>query len=730
MRMTWAALSFLLGILLLPLFKTLPPLKCLAVSILVIPLAKKFKPLVFIVLGFTFALMVAHLRLDWQLPHETEGQKITITGTIASIPVYSYHRYSFLFYYQKHLIKLSAPIKDLKVGDEWKFTVKLKRIHSTLNPGGFDYEAWAFSENIRAQGYVVPHSEMIKISSHWYHHPIARFRQYLQKRIETHLPESPTSCWIEALVIGERHNISEESWEVLRNTGTNHLMAIAGLHIGFLAAFTHSLVMFVWRRRENLMLLIPAQEAAAIGSLIMALIYSALAGFSIPTERACIMLAVFLMTSLMRRNISAWQSWSLALILVLLINPFDVLSDSFWLSFGSVALIIFCMSGRIGVANLWWKWGRIQWVIAVGLIPFSLWLFHQISLVGFIANSIAIPWVGFLILPFCLLGCVCTPLLILADKSLGILWKILTYLAHLSWGSWYMTMPNSWILLTACMGIILLLLPRGIPGKFLGFFWFLPLFFYHPTHPKPGEVWLNLLDVGQGLSSVIQTENHILVFDTGPPLSDIPSFLYTLGVHKLDTLVISHGDSDHIGGVKSVLEHFSINNIFSSVPEKVSPKATYCLQGTAWVWDKVQFSFLYPTKDQLGLDNDSSCVLSVRTGSQQILLTGDIEKKAEKELVENFPNQLASTILIAPHHGSKTSAQDDFLAAVKPNVVLYGVGYRNRYHFPNKTVVEKYTALGVKQLDTVNSGEIELKINPNRIYSLLEYRKKTQRFWY
>lgn len=756
-------LLFLLGILLLQNFSTLPDLYWVGIILFIALFCKllfKTNYITAFLCGFAWVIFYANFQVNWKIPNELEGKTIQVSGYIASLPAYDeHHKVTFLFYIKKiitsnqkinvnHLVKLSwmKYENDLMVGDEWLLTVRLKRIHSTMNPGGFDYEAWAFQENIHGTGYVISKTENIKISSHWYHYSLNRIRQYFQHKIELNLKKTNTSAWIEALIIGERQNISQESWDILRNTGTNHLMAIAGLHIGFMAGFTHFLFSFFWKKNANLSLLFPAQQAGAISALIVALIYSALAGFSIPTQRACIMLSVYLLMVLLRRKLIPWQGWSIALLIVMLLNPLDVLTESFWLSFGSVALIIYGMSGRLKVNNIWWKWGRIQWVIAIGLIPFSLWLFHQFSWVGFIANSIAIPCVGFIIVPICLLGAMSLVLsdklggffLSVADYILSMVWNILSYLSHLSWSSWFQFIPNHYVLICSCIGMILLLAPSGFPGRFLGLIWMLPLILYKPLLPKAEEVVITLLDVGQGLSAIVQTQNHILVYDAGPRLSQsfdmgesvVTPFLYTLNVKKIDKLVISHGDNDHIGGSDALLKNFKVLSIQTSVPEKfLKFPAQYCLRNDSWSWDKVEFKFLYPVKENLDLDNDSSCVLHIQTGKQSILLPGDIEKKAEKYLTENSSDELASTILIAPHHGSKTSGKETFVRAVHPAYVLYSTGYRNRYHFPNPGVMQEYSDLNAKQFDTVKSGAIKIKLSPLGVEEISEYRVNHKRYW-
>lgn len=758
-------IAFLIGVLFLQYFTQLPNEKwvwwIVASSIFIrILLSQYWQYLrlpIAIMLGFAWCLWYASAQLAWRLPPEIEGKPIIIKGYIASIPDASFQDTSFLFSLKKiqlkktdqtanGLVQLTWRAHDLhlKVGDEWQLSVILKKAYGTLNPGGFDYEAYAFQEGIKANGSVLLQDNHL-LSRHWYHGTLNRIRQYFKEKIATHLKSTNTSPWIIALAVGERRHIDEKNWEVLRNTGTNHLMAIAGLHIGLMAAFIHFMVMTIWRRFSVLTQKIPAQQVGAIAGLFMALLYSAMAGFSIPTQRACFMLTIFMSTVLLRRHIAAWQAWSYALLCVLLVNPLSVLTESFCLSFGSVALILYGTGGRLRPQGLWWKWGRIQWVIAIGLLPLSIGLFHQFSLVSFIANSIAIPCVGFIIVPCTLLGCFLLPLsshagsfmLCLADKLLSMVWMILTDLAHLPGVVWYQMVPSPWILLAAIIGIIFLLAPIGLPGRYLGIVWILPLILFKPIFPKSGEVWLNLLDVGQGLSVVIQTQNHILVYDAGARLSAshdmgervVIPFLQSIHAKKIDMLVISHGDNDHIGGAPAILNQFPVLSIKTSVPAKL-PKAEYCLKNLSWQWDGVNFKFLHPAPNQLDRDNNSSCVLRISNGKHHILLTGDIEKLAEKELVDSSLAELQADILIAPHHGSKTSALDSFVTGVQPQFVLFSVGYRNRYHFPHQSVVMAYHDLAVTCYETAYTGAIQFRLGQNDRLTLPSlYRQEQQHYW-
>lgn len=656
-----------------------------------------------------------------------ENKPTILRGYIASLPAKENRNTSFLFQSKHQLVRLNwvdVPNK-LKVGDQWQLQVTLKNIHGTKNPGAFDFEAWALQKGLQATGSVVKGAQNVWLNHSTIHYPIEQFRQVMQEKIEENMPKTATSPWLMALMLGERNNIPKSNWDILRNTGTNHLMAIAGLHIGIVSGLMHLLVSRVWRQFPKLLLKLPANEAGACAALLTAILYSALAGFSIPTQRACLMLSVFICMRLSKRSSSAWFAWSLALIIVLMINPLSVLAESFWLSFGTLALIIYGMSGRLKPEGVWWKWGRVQWVIGFGLTPLSLLLFQECSIVSLAANSIAIPWLEFFILPFCLLSVICVfpfpmishYLLILADKSLAILWSLLTWFSTLPFSAWHHAIPNIFVLLMGVLGFVLLLLPKGCQGKWLGCIFLLPIFFFHYSRPDKGDIWLTLLDVGQGLSVVIQTQRHLLVYDAGPNMAGhdageriVVPYLRTLGANRVDALVISHGDNDHIGGASSIMQAFPVLSIKTSVPEKFnSGLVTTCLAGQHWEWDGVTFSFLYPTEQNLGLTNDSSCVLKIENQAHQVLLTGDIERYAEEQLVLNKA-PLKADLLIAPHHGSKTSDLLDFIQLVDPKFVFYATGYQNRYHFPHAEVVRRYTDLGVKQLNTVDTGAIFVKL--------------------
>lgn len=763
--MLFFILAFLLGDFCLQNFSTLPSYQTILFLLLSVPVVLLFRKLKWLtllagfILGFAYTAWYAQNLLQWSLPKEWESKPMLISGYIKSIPVLSEFGAQFEFApttipigiksKPSILIRLNwrDPPTGIKVGDHWQLQVRLKRIHGIQSPGAFDYEAWAIQNRIRASGYIIASTANRFLDHSYLRYPLNQIRQKILFQLQTVLPTSSTSHWLPALIVGERQGLAQNQWQVLRNTGTNHLMAIGGLHIGMLAGFIHLSMNWFWRKRTTFMLRLPTPHACAIASLSIAILYSALAGFSVPTQRACFMLLIYNIAMLRNVVINPWYVWALALISVLVLNPLVILSESFWLSFMTLALIIYGMAGRLAPTGWWWKWGRVQWVIGVGLIPITLILFQQATLISFIANSIAIPWLALFILPFCFLSSIflfiqpqCAKfLLIIADKSLGGLWIILSWLAHVNLATWIQVLPNPFYFITMTIGFILLLIPRGIPGRWLGIIFLLPCFLYPAPRPRLNEAWVTILDVGQGLSTVIQTQKHTLVYDAGPKFNVdldmgenvVLPFLRTQYVKSVDKLVVSHGDNDHIGGAAAIIHALPITTILTSVPEKFPTQhAQLCRAKNTWQWDGVTFTFLYPDVGNLNANNDSSCVLKISNGWQSVILPGDIEKYAEKQLLEKNILGLATNYFIAPHHGSKTSGVKKFLQAVHPQWVFYSTGYKNRYHFPHKSVVANYEEINAKQLNTAELGTLQFKLRQGQMGEVPHsYRKESLRYW-
>jgi competence protein ComEC len=746
-----STLAFLAGIMTLPFWTHIPNLlwflPALCITALVwwrfnTRLPKTISQCLFIaILGCLFILWRSEQLLQWQLPTDWEGKTITVTGMVDSLPKIDDGNIQFelltqtINYLPQHTrLQLSwynaataNPPTVLHAGETWQLQVRLKRPHSLLNPGGFDYEQWLFARGIRATGYIVNNVANTRLAQQAWRYPIDNVRERLQKKIQNTIAGEPTIGLITALIMGAQNDITQPQWQVMRATGTNHLMAIAGVHIAFMTGFVYAIVNFLWRRSRHLPLYLPTHQAAACASLIAAIIYSALAGFALPTQRALIMLVVFMLGLFTRRTLNPWNALALALLIILIHDPLATLSVSFWLSFGAVFAIIYGITGRLKPTGLWWKYGRVQWVITIALIPISLTLFNQTSLISLVANLIAVPAVGLLVLPFCLIGALllvlCPPLahwmLLLAAKIIAVIWMVLAWLGNLDMAVWQQSIPNGWILAATAIGVLLLIAPHGLPARWLGFVWLSPLLFYQPPKPALGTANVSLLEVGQGLSTVVQTAHHTLLFDTGPPMGKhddagqrvILPFLATSGIKKLDTMVISHGDSDHSGGAVSILKQMPVSTILTSVPERFATNnAQLCHDQITWQWDGVTFRMLYPMLELLGQGNNSSCILQVSTQHGTLLLTGDIEKPAEIYLLEHSPDLLPATVLVAPHHGSITSSTDAFVRAVHARYVLFSTGYKNRYHFPSDIVVARYRQDGAQPFNTADDGAVMLQL--------------------
>lgn len=770
-------ISFFLGIISLHAFSTLPNVNLMVVIVLIlagISFVFKYKTKILKVLlaysiGFLWVLLHAKSVIDHRLPDHIEAKPISIIGIVDSIPDYRDNTARFDFDIQETVpaslwpnpgrvkIRFKNPAIPLHVGDQLQLTVKLKRPHGYANPGSFDTERHLFQHKIVAEGTVVNKSGRhggaapTKVNDFVWSHPIDRFRMWLQEKINESLRNSEYSGIIDALVVGVQSHITREQWIVLKKTGTVHLVAIAGLHIAFVTGFAMFIIFQIWQRLglrffRDRFLKVPGSLFSNVGGLCIAFFYAALAGFSIPTQRAVLVIAVFMVSILRKRYVSVWQSYFLAMLVVLLLDPLSTLAAGFWLSFGAVGLILYGMKGRLQPEGVWWKWGRIQWVLFLGLMPLMLAIFGMTSLIAPFANFIAIPWVGFLVLPFCLLGTLClafSPLSLLgtfflkmANGSLALLFPILHWMSEFKGATWVNATQPLWIILIAFVGVLLILLPKGFPGKNIGFIFLLPLFLVKPVMVEPNTARVTVLDVGQGLAVTVETQHHVLVFDTGPKLNPdfdtgdrvVVPFLATRGLNTIDTLVISHGDNDHAGGARSILNAMNVKTILTSEPKLFADyNTTLCSAGQQWAWDGVLFEILHPTSVFTKKRNDHSCVLKVTAGTQSVLLTADIETKSEHSLMEQVPQKLPSTIILVPHHGSRTSSSLEFIRAVNPEIAIIPVGYLNQYGHPKPDIVARYKEENIRILDTVNQGAISFTLNGGG--GVHAYRGEYQRYW-
>jgi competence protein ComEC len=750
--MVASALSLLAGILLVQQLPTLPSYQWLIFGGMIVGIMAwlRYWRLLFFMIGLMWAIVFAITSLADRLPADLEGLEIPVTGIIASLPEQDERRVSFDFIVttpQQTLpnkIRLSwyNPDQTIKAGQHWSFTVKLKRPHGFFNTSGFDYEKQLFIEGIGATGYIRPktNAALLGQESAWL--SISLWRQIITDKLSELLPNSPSLGLIKALTIGDGGAISQNQWEIFRKTGTTHLVVISGSHIGLIAGLVYFLVLRLWAWMGILRW--SPQQVAALVALTVGVFYSALAGFSVPTQRAAIMLAVAMFAIISQRNPQPFHTLATALIAVLLFDPLAVLAAGFWLSFIAVALIIYTVAGRLGKLNIMLETLKLNGVMSLGLVPLTLLFFQQVSLISPVANAVAVPLISFLIVPFALLAVLlmfiapdlASGLFWLVDELLQGLWWLLNQLAALPYAIISHTQPSIIALLFAILAIVMLLAPKGMPARWLGVVLLLPLIFTEKQSPATGDLKLTLLDVGQGLAAVIQTANHTLVYDTGAKFSAdsnqgkniLLPFLYQQGINKVDQLVISHGDNDHIGGAESLIKGMVVEKISTSVPEQLSDyHPEPCAAGQSWTWDGIQFTMLSPS-EQLSSENNNSCVLQVQTASGNVLLTGDIEAQAETWLVKNYGEQLKAQILIAPHHGSKTSSTLNFLQAVQADTILIPAGYRNPFGHPHSQVIARYQTLNAHYLSSANSGEISVNLK-NGVWSVQGLRQTDRHYW-
>lgn len=724
-----------------------------------------------IIIGFSWTWVWASYYVSQQLPEEWIKKNVEVVGQVISIPqVYSHHtafrfrveqiiyegkrydapRYLNLSWYEDQYSKTPIPVPELTLGQTWTFTVRLKPPQGFASPFASDHSQHLFSQRVGAVGYIYTKLpvELLAEDIQWIDQ-INKYREHLSKKMRTVLNNQNQSGIIEALAIGEKGKISTEEWKILQATGTSHLVAISGLHIGLVAGLVLGVMSlairscFIFTRRY------PSVMMASFFAWWAAFVYSALAGFAIPTQRALIMLSLAMLMVVQRQAFSRIYTFAAAVVLVLLWDPLATLSVSFWLSFIAVGTLFYLMSGRIFKAqrNRLYDWTLFQLGIGVLLTPATLWFFQQTPLVSPLANAIAIPWVSFIVVPLTLFGCffidifpwLGNTLLQWGNYFMQVIWFLLEFLANVRYATWQYTIPHSWILLLITLGVAILFLPRGFPGRAFGIIALLSLALIEIKRPLMGEVWIDILDVGQGLSTVVRTSKHVLVYDTGDQFSDrlnagtavVLPFLRGHAISAIDILMISHADRDHMGGANSILQELAVKKVMAGDQWK-SPysKVTPCLADQHWEWDGVYFQVLHPAAKEQWQGNNASCVLKISVGNHSVLLTGDIESAAEKQLLMLQANVLPSSVLVAPHHGSRTSSTLKFINQVDPEYVIFPAGYLNRFRFPSAKILERYTKQGALALITATHGTIRLAFDALNLKVSEGFRKQYKRYWH
>jgi competence protein ComEC len=739
------------------------PLAGLVLTLVWLPPTRLWKPLAALLFGALWALLLAGALLWAPFPDDLARVPLVIEGRIGSIPTDTGLARRFLFRVERTLIDDGtrealrlAPFRglvrlswyggpmDLSAGERWRLPVRLKPRHGFANPGGFDYERWLFEQGVKATGNLRKGPGLERLDPGPGPYWLTRWRQRFNEHLARVLAGSRSLPLVQALVTGTQSGFERADWEVMTRTGTSHLVAISGLNLGLVATVAFFLVRALWARRPRLALALAAPRAAAVGAFVAAFAYAALAGFSVSTRRALIMAAVVLAVLFWERTPRHWGALILALAGVLLLDPSAVVSYGFWLSFAAVAVLLFNLGQRLPRHDLWNRWGRAQWAVAVGLLPLLFLLFGRASVIAPLVNLVAEPLFTLVLFPLVLAASLLSLVpglslpLVLTAHLLDACLDLLAWVAAWPWAAAALPQGPPWVWPAAFAGVALLLAPRGLPGRWLGLPLLLPLLVARVPGPGSGEAWITLLDVGQGLAAVVRTRDGTLVFDTGPGYESgfntgslvVAPFLAAQGVGHMDLLVLSHADRDHTGGAVGLLERIPAGRILSGEPDALGiPGVEPCRVGEGWEWSGVRFRFLHPNRAG-EKDNDASCVLRVEAGGRAILLPGDITQAVEARLVGEQSHMLRSDVLIAGHHGSATSTSAAFLDAVDPDLVLYSAGYANHFGFPAPEVRERVATRGIRALNTGVSGAIELRFGADgSIQGPWTWRERAGRLW-
>lgn len=626
----------------------------------------------------------------------------------------------------------------LMPGQRWRLGLNLRPVHGTVNPGLSARESWYLAERIGATA-TAERGLLLGLEPA----PVETLRWQLRQRLWAQFPERPETGVLLALLTGDRSTVTSVRWRRYQEAGISHLLAISGTHVTLVAVIAGLLAYPLLRRLTYLTRRWPAPILSAWLGYAVAVGYGLLAGASIPTMRTLLMLGLAVLALSWLRQVAVHQILLATLALMLLLDPLASLQVSFWLSFGAVALILWFMAGdwrRLGQLA---AWGRVQLLLAIALLPLSLFFFGQTNLLAPLLNLVAIPVVTFLVVPLAMLGALLSGVsMVLAGKVWQLALGLLQGLDRavdlaLAWpvARWHWGLGVA-ELLWALLLVILLLLPRPWPARWLVLLLVLPLVKADQA-PASGALTMTVLDVGQGLAIVFSTHSKTLLYDAGPRWEDrdmgrevVLPYLVAQGVRRLDRVIASHDDLDHTGGLTSVYANLPVSEVLGVPPEPPLPTRP-CQAGQAWQWDGVRFRILAPAVSAAAdrPDNEQSCVLEVVAAGRRLLITGDLGAAGERELVRQYGPALASEVLLVGHHGSRHSSDPGFLQVVRPKVAVVSAGRFNRYGHPHPTVLTRLHALGAQVEQTASDGAITVRIAPDGGMSVQAERQVRRRNW-
>ena len=747
------------GVVLLPALPSPGTLCAICAVLVAVGALARFPVALALAFGLAYATLHAQLRLADRLDARLEGRVLELRGAVVSVPQGDRRLLRFRFAPANldlpRLLELTwydATFRP-RAGERLSLQVKLRRPRGLANPGGADNDARMLREGIGASGYVRAAESLGRRAADAWRHPVLVARGAVAEAVQRALGDRPAGGIVAGLSVGLQDALSRTQWQQLARTGTSHLMAISGLHNAMVAAIAAWSGARVQRWRQRRGATGARRDAAVLAGTLAAVGYSLLAGWSVPTQRTLWMIVLAAWAVRTRRQGSVVDGYAACVGGVLLLDPLALLAPGFWLSFGAVAAILLATAGHVRAPGAVRSYLAVQLAVTVGLVPVLVGSFGQLSLVAALVNLAAIPLYTLLIVPAVLVASAMAvaapaagdPALRLVAALIDATWPLFAVPAQWPHSSWAVAglPPAGW--LAMLVGVLAALLPLPLRGRLAGAVIVVALCGWRPERLPPSTARVEVLDVGQGLAVFVETRHHALLFDAGPSFRSgtdagqlvLLPYLRYRGVDRLDVLVASHDDDDHKGGAGSVLDGLPVRAVVAgpSIAElrdgagRPVPLGR-CRRGERWTWDGVRFSWVHPGAAHYERDNDSSCVLLVEAGEHRTLLTGDVEGVAEGEIVARGLSGPLD-LVVAPHHGSRTSSTPAFVAAVRPDWVVFTVGYRNRWGFPARPVVERWRAAGARTIETSASGAVEFVTQAGRpLAAPRAWRSAHHRFWH
>jgi competence protein ComEC len=770
LRYSLCALS---GAYALQVFKELPPAGVAAVfAVLACYCAygSRCRVVAAFIAGGLIMWLAASVHLADRLDPALQGETLTITAKVLEFPSLKNGTFRFLV---EPLVPENLPSRirlswfipnadaadDLDVnppalGQVWQFEVRLKRPRGFSNPGGFDYEGWLHRQRIGATGYI-KRGQIVSLEYSSFDVQ-TRLRQRFADRIDALFPVGESRAVLKAITIGARGDISDPQWQLYARTGTSHLMAISGLHIGLAASGAFVLawgLLAPFVRRRNV------RDIALVIAIGLAFVYAELSGFAVPAKRAFLMALLVATAIILRRQITAQHVLGIVCMLVLASDPLSIYAPGFMLSFMAVALLLWSSLTFDPTDESMRRWhpsrlianvrmlSRLQGVLLFGLMPMTIALFGRAAILAPVTNLLVVPVFNLATVPACLLGLLldgpAAPagdlLLSIALASVDVVLTIIATVGDWPIAAFEPSVSGVSVLLVSGATVVWAILPAGWPGRYLAFIALLATAIHKPASPAANCVDVHVLDVGQGLGVVLRTQNHVLVYDTGPSFQSgsstanlvIEPFLRSFGLISIDMLVVSHADLDHSGGVEWLAGSIGFEQLKLGEPlGETRPTGTPCISGEGWQWDGVRFEFLHPDRSGQWQGNDASCVLLVTAGEHKLLIPGDIESKAERSVTTRH-DLLPVDLVVVPHHGSKTSSGARFSGRLRPDIAVVSAGYHNRWGFPKPDVVARWRSVGAQVVTTARSGAVSREYcaqrNPG---TLRRNRVDAGRYWH